>query len=189
VVRVWDTSTATLLATLPGHDGGVLGVAIAPDAKSFATSASNGTILLWRMPPRPPSAVETGKAQLPTANKLPPGRKDTDGNLLPDAARARLGLQRFQSGIPVTGLRYSKDGNFILAQVTSAPASGGWVQYDLVLWNAQTGKLENKLHLAADYRGFRSGLPTGPHFWTVSNDGKFFASSLFGLSVYEIATG
>ncbi len=180
IVRVWDTATGTLLATLPAHDGGVLGVAIAPAAKTFATSAGNGAIFLWNMPPGPAKASEKGKIQPLPTTKMGMDRQDKDGDTLPDGARARLGPRRFQYGTFVHGLRYSQDGNSILA------LAGG----SLILWNANTGKIENELDPPANFRGgFHSG-PLPPHtYWTVSDDGKYLASTRFGMSVEEIATG
>ena len=140
VVRVWDRDTGTVLATFPGHDGDAFAVAFSPDGQTIATSSGDGTILFWKTPPSPPTVA---KYEPPPAPKINQGRKDTEGELIPDLARARLGLLRFQASQPISNLRFSKDGNSILAQTTTPP-NGGESWDDVVLWNAHTGKLQNQ---------------------------------------------
>jgi WD40 repeat protein len=172
VVRVWDRDTATLLATLDGHDGGVLALAFAPDGQSLATSAGDGTILLWRTPPRPVAAAKQHTMKTPAG---PVGGKDVEGAALPAAARARLGLLRFQNGAEVSALRYTADGKSILVQ-TSTPDDIWMTWIDLALWDPATGKLQAQREVTRVYNGYTSGHDHVQH-WAVSNDGKLLITS------------
>ncbi|TWP48468.1 WD40 repeat domain-containing protein [Lentzea tibetensis] len=46
-LRIWDTSTGKLRATLAGHHGEVSAVAVSPDGTWIATGGTDGTIRTW----------------------------------------------------------------------------------------------------------------------------------------------
>ncbi|MCO6042887.1 protein kinase [Aeoliella sp. ICT_H6.2] len=46
-IRIWDLSTQTSKVLPPAHKRGVLAVAFSPDGLYFATSGSDGAVLLW----------------------------------------------------------------------------------------------------------------------------------------------
>ncbi|WP_422931387.1 WD40 repeat domain-containing protein [Singulisphaera sp. PoT] len=46
-VRVWDADTGRLLATLPGHAGGVPTLAFSPDGSLLAAATGAGRVYLW----------------------------------------------------------------------------------------------------------------------------------------------
>jgi WD40 repeat protein len=194
VVRVWDRDTATLLATLSGHDGGPSAVAFAPDGQSLASSAGDGTILLWRTLA---SIVPTAKEQTPPPPKMPTPGKDSEGAPLPAAAKTRLGLLRFQHGVDVCALRYTPAGKSML--VLTNTSANGWVQGGLALWDAKTGKLQRQMDLTKEHSRFterRGGWPFNED-WCVSHDATLLAESntfvgsgnYLPLSVKEIGTG
>jgi len=47
MVRVWDTTTGTKVATLTGHTDGVLGVSFSPDGSRIATCGRDQIIRIW----------------------------------------------------------------------------------------------------------------------------------------------
>lgn len=47
LLRVWDRATGRELASLRGHDGAVIAVAIAPDGNLLASGSTDNTIRLW----------------------------------------------------------------------------------------------------------------------------------------------
>jgi WD40 repeat protein len=48
-VRIWDPATGRTLKTLTGHTSDVYAVAYAPDGKSLAIAADDGTVRIWRL--------------------------------------------------------------------------------------------------------------------------------------------
>jgi WD40 repeat protein len=46
-VRLWDVSTWTLLAVIPGHDGRITGVAWSADGSTLASSGTDRVVRLW----------------------------------------------------------------------------------------------------------------------------------------------
>lgn len=48
--RLWDIETGQLLATLPGHTGGVWGVALSGDQRMAASGSVDGAVRLWDIP-------------------------------------------------------------------------------------------------------------------------------------------
>jgi WD40 repeat protein len=46
-VRLWETGSGRLLATLRGHTGGVWGVALSADGQLVASGSFDGTVRLW----------------------------------------------------------------------------------------------------------------------------------------------
>jgi WD40 repeat protein len=47
VVRLWETQSGTLLASLEGHAAGVFAVSVSADGRLIASCAVDGTIRLW----------------------------------------------------------------------------------------------------------------------------------------------
>src|SRR5262249_32069042 len=143
ILRFWDADTATPLASVSDR-AGFTTLAFAPDGKTVATAASDGTILLWRTPPPLAHAKAAVPHDGPPADL--PAAKEADGSALPAGARARLGSLRFQQGDNVRSLRYSADGQSLL--VTTESSAQRWESdLGLALWDAATGKLLHRTHL------------------------------------------
>jgi WD40 repeat protein len=173
-IRVWDVATGTVLGNLVGHDGGALAIAFRPDGKAIATSAADGTLLLWHAPQAavPAAALKSAPGKAPRAVA---GATDAAGEALPPSAAARLGSLRFQNGLGVGALRYSEDGQSILAE-TCEETNGthrnyGWT--GLAQWNAVSGKLKWQKPLMKEGVVMAiTGIPAMPDFWSVSPNSK-----------------
>ena len=50
-VDLWDPQSQTQLATLQGHSGQVIGIAVSPDGKWIASSGEDHEVRVWLMPP------------------------------------------------------------------------------------------------------------------------------------------
>jgi WD40 repeat protein/serine/threonine protein kinase/tetratricopeptide (TPR) repeat protein len=150
VVKVWDTSTGTLVAALRGHKGVITAVAFSPDERRIATAG-------WHVPDQQKPAAATADVRLwdTTTGKelrrvpLPPERIDTlafspDGQRLAGgAADGRLNVWDAATGEevyrlaghqgPVFGVAFSPDGRRL------ASASHG--DRTVRVWDAATGRL------------------------------------------------
>ncbi|MGW1793644.1 nSTAND1 domain-containing NTPase [Streptomyces tubercidicus] len=59
-VKLWDSTSHRLLATLVGHVAGINAIAIAPDSRTLATAADDGTVRLWDLTTHRTKGVLTG---------------------------------------------------------------------------------------------------------------------------------
>jgi len=168
----WDAATATPLASVTDR-AGFKTLAFAPDGKTVATAGGDGIILLWRTPPsilrdKSPATSSTPKTDAVAA-------KEADGSALPSGARARLGSLRFQQGDDVYALRYSPDGESIIAATVSNTSHSEW-DFGLAVWASETGRLLARSHALHDSIAhyFDRGPP--PENWRLSPDGKLLAT-------------
>ena len=53
-IYVWDLRHFRLERAFEGHNGGVTGLAFAPDGRHFASSSQDGTVRFWGLPPLGP---------------------------------------------------------------------------------------------------------------------------------------
>jgi WD40 repeat protein len=199
ILRFWDADTATVLASA-SDSAGFTTLAFAPDGKTLATASGDGTILLWRTPSRSVTAKISSatKVSKPPANLS--ATKETDGSPLPAGALARLGQLRFQHGDDVYALRYSVDGQSILA-ATDSRVSRWESEIGLALWASATGKLLRRTHVLRE-KHFVINPSKGPPRpdWLLSPNGELLATinlpgrkdgeTVYGpLVVRELATG
>jgi WD40 repeat protein len=49
IVKIWDTTSAGLRATLKGHARSVESLAFSPDGKTLATASTDGNVRLWEV--------------------------------------------------------------------------------------------------------------------------------------------
>ena len=173
ILRFWDADTASPLASMTDR-AGFTTLAFAPDGKMVATASANGTILLWRAPPRP----ERGKATPPTSIPSTDAAiaKEVDAATLPLSARARFGRLAFQQGDDVYALRYSPDGNVIIA-ATASPIGSWNRKLGISVWASETGKLlygTHSLHVERLLDALDGDFSSEE--WRVSPSGKFLAA-------------
>ncbi len=125
-VKLWDTATGILRATLSGHTGAVQALAISNDGRYLASGSSDGTARVWN--------VETGKAidtLRPSATGDPETARATvqqvlfsgDGTMLATRTDRLINLWNVASGEQVaalplqtssTPISFSPDGHLLL---------------------------------------------------------------------------
>src|SRR5262249_35593016 len=52
-IRIWDVVSGKEVTRFAGHEAWVSAIAFSPDGQTFASASSDGTILLWKLPPLP----------------------------------------------------------------------------------------------------------------------------------------
>jgi WD40 repeat protein len=109
-VRLWDTATATLRATLTGHKGAVNCVAFSPDDDTLASAGRDSTVRLWGTATARALDVLTGQEGPLTSVAFGPGQQtlvsaSSDGtSRLWDAGKRRwLPILRGHSAVNTVG--------------------------------------------------------------------------------------
>jgi len=135
------------------------------------------------------AALDSSK-EVPSANPIKKVTKDSDGNALPSGTTTRLGLLRFQHGADVKAVRYSPNGESLLA-FSYNRESLEEIETRFAIWDRATGKLQNEMAIIREPL-FRMGkLYDAIPSWQVSPDGRLLATSYLGgiqLVVKEILT-
>lgn len=168
VIKVWDTSTATLLWTSPAVDA-IMGLAYSPDGRALASGATDGQIRIWDAASgalRQTISEHTGPVFCvtwgPNGTILASAGHDgqirlwevagDDAVLLKPTPRTRLDGH----SSPVRGLTFSSDGRTL--------ASASW-DMTVKLWDVKSGTQKESIPIQPR----ASGL-----VW--SSDGRYLAS-------------
>jgi WD40 repeat protein len=82
-VRVWDSRTYRLVATMEGHAGPVVAVSVSPDSAVLASASTDGTVRLWNMRSQDLIAAITARTAVTSVAFSPDGETiattDADG--------------------------------------------------------------------------------------------------------------
>ncbi|MER6160378.1 hypothetical protein ABT147_33320 [Streptomyces sp. NPDC001868] len=176
-VRLWDTTTGRLRATLTGHDKSWLAVAFSADGKALAVGDEQGTVCLWDTTTGRLRATLTGhETPRPSVALSPDGRvlavRSGEGTVwLWDTAARRLRTTlTVHRGFP-QALAFSPDGTTV--------ATGG--VRSARLWDTATGRLRTTL----------TGHKRPVSAVAFSPDGKTLAVGAdgSGIRLWEVATG
>lgn len=141
-VRLWDTQTPKLKATLTGHTSAVDIVLYSPDGKIIATAAgeTDNTVRLWDAVTREPKVVLTGYTHINAVTYAPDGKTLATGGRYRKNSLQLWNTQTMElaatftdhTNATVSSIVYSPDGQTIAAVNAS--------DNTLRLWNAKTGE-------------------------------------------------
>ncbi|MFB7663124.1 helix-turn-helix domain-containing protein [Kitasatospora sp. NPDC056138] len=138
VVKLWDASERTLVATLTGHRGRVRSVAFSPDGGSVASAASDDTVRLWDVASRRLSVTLPGHGGGARAVAFSP-----DGRLLASADADRtIRLWDTGSHRSITTLTgHTDEINAVAFSPDGRTLASGSADRTLRLWDTTTYEL------------------------------------------------
>lgn len=176
-VRLWDTRTPKLKATLIGHSGSVDTVVYAPDGKTIATAGGwkDNTVRLWDAVTGETKAVLTGYTHISAVAYSPDGKTIATGT---DYHSDSLQLWDVPTGKRKTTYTEHMDGT--LSSIVYSPdgktiAAVGLEDNTIRLWNSGTGKHKATFkHIHTD-RGYNiASIAYSPDGKTIAVTGGHF---------------
>ncbi|WP_037271201.1 helix-turn-helix domain-containing protein [Kibdelosporangium aridum] len=150
-LEIADPTTSAPSISLPGHTGGIMDVALSPDARTAATVGKDETAILWDVPNRTKLAtlsvgdVSTGAAFSPDGRLLAVASHDNLVTLWDLATRTRTVQLRGHGGW-ARSVAFSPDGRILAS--SSADQT-------VILWDVATGAQITRLtgHKDAYFHG------------------------------------
>ncbi len=174
-VRVWDLTSATVLAEAGYETGSATGVGFSPDGTSVVvTSGENRGVWIWDWQNETQADLESEAAivEADTAGSLWTAVYAPDGKRILTVGGNDAQLVDLSTGTP--GVRFSPHG--AVAAVATSPdgrliATGSW-DGSAKLWDAQTRQVVGQL--AGGHTGYINSIdfdPNGQRVATASDDG------------------
>jgi WD40 repeat protein len=74
MIRIWDAATYGERFSLAGHDDWVFSLAFSPDGRRLVSGAGDGTLRIWDLNSRQPSAHFLGQQNIAAIRFSPDGR-------------------------------------------------------------------------------------------------------------------
>jgi len=180
-IRLWDAASGSPLRTLVGHEGFVRAVAFSPDSQRLVSAAEDNTLRLWAVGSDRELATIRGHegfvtcvAFNPDGLRIASGGPDQTARLW-HVAQSPVYASRLHEGW-IRAVAFSPDGQ----AVATAGSQRSTKDFDVVLWNPDTGEPRQRIP-----------LPVRTEGTVFSPDGTLLAAAGFDgtVRVVEVTTG
>lgn len=176
-VKIWNTTTGTLLLTLTGHTDAVRSVNFSPDGTKIVSCSWDNSIKIWNSTTGTLLKTLSGTSAVCSVNFSPDGSKIVSGN-----GDASIKIWDANTGVllqilrghyrMVTSVNFSIDGSKIVS---------GSLDNRVIIWNASTGTM---LRVLAGHKEYVMSVNFSP-------DGNKIVSGSYDKSVkvWSVSTG